>query len=215
MNELVKTLPNFKKFSSYIDDVKAGTSPIMLSGLTDSGKIHFAYSTHFYTEKPICIITYNELQARKLIKDLKYFTDKIEYFPKREITNFDYASQSKEIINKRISTLNNIVNKKAKVIVTTIEAVSQKMIAKKDLYKNTLDFKVGETKDLEEIKEKLLSLGYERSDLVEGIGQYSIRGGILDVGTSEETGIRVELWGDEVDSIRTFSIRESKIRRDA
>ena len=74
MNDIVKILPNFKKFSSYIEDVKKGTTPIMLSGLTDAGKIHFAYSTLFYSDRPICIITYNELQAKKIIKDLEYFS---------------------------------------------------------------------------------------------------------------------------------------------
>ena len=69
MDESIKILPNFKKFNSYIDDVKQGISPIMLSGLTDVAKIHFAYSTFFYTEKPICIVTYNELQAKKIIKE--------------------------------------------------------------------------------------------------------------------------------------------------
>ena len=83
MDESIKILPNFKKFNSYIGDVKQGISPIMLSGLTDVAKIHFAYSTFFYTEKPICIVTYNELQAKKIIKDLQYFTNKVEYFPRR------------------------------------------------------------------------------------------------------------------------------------
>ena len=78
MDESIKILPNFKKFNSYIDDVKQGISPIMLSGLTDVAKIHFAYSTFFYIEKPICIVTYNELQAKKIIKDLQYFTNKVE-----------------------------------------------------------------------------------------------------------------------------------------
>ena len=81
MNDIIKILPNYKKFNSYIEDVKANVNPIMLSGLTDSGKVHFAYSTMFYSEKPICIITYNELQAKKIIKDLEYFTQDINYFP--------------------------------------------------------------------------------------------------------------------------------------
>ena len=56
MKDIVKILPNFKKFNDYISNVKNKTNPIMLSGLTDSGKVHFAYSTYFYAEKPICII---------------------------------------------------------------------------------------------------------------------------------------------------------------
>ena len=157
MTELIKVLPNFKKFSDYIENVKKKTSPIMLSGLTDGGKIHFAYATHFYAERPICIITYNELQAKKIIKDLNYFTEDIEYFPKRDILTFDYIAESKETLNNRIQTLNKIKSGKAKVIVTTIESLLQKMIARDTLYKNMLTFRVGEIRNLEELKEKLIA----------------------------------------------------------
>ena len=136
MNELVKVLPNFRKFNDYINNVKNNTSPIMLSGLTDSAKVHFAYSTYFYAEKPICIITYNEMQAKKILKDLQYFSDKVAYFPKREILAYDYLAESKDISYDRINCLNAIYNKKAKVIVTTIEAVSQEIIAKETLLKS-------------------------------------------------------------------------------
>jgi len=206
MDEIVKILPNFKKFNSYIDDVKNFTSPMMLSGLTDTGKIHFAYATHFYTEKPICIITYNELQAKSLIKDLSYFTNNIEYFPKREIVTYDYLAESKEIQNKRISCLNNIYEKKAKVIVTTIEAMEQRIISKESLYKNILSMKTGVTVNLEELKKSLTALGYERMELTESISSYSIRGGIIDIAISETLGVRIELWGDVIDSIRHFDI---------
>ena len=206
MEPLVKVVPNVKKFNSYFSDVKNKVSPIMLSGLTDSGKIHLAYSTAFYSEKPICIITYNELQAKKLIKDLEFFTDKIDVFTKREIFAYDYLAESKDSLYERISTLNNIVNKKTKVVVTTIEAVMQPMIDKNVLYKNKLSLKVGDECNLEKIKEKLVLLGYERYDLIEGRGQFSIRGGIIDIAVDKKEGIRIELWGDEIDSIRKFDI---------
>ena len=206
MDEIVKVLPNFKKWSNYINDVKSGVSPIMLSGLTDVGKIHLAYSTHFYSEKPICIITYNEIQAKKLISDLSYFNDEIDYFPRREILAYDYLAESQEIKQKRISCLNRIHRKKAKVIITTIEAVMQKIISEKSLYKNIMNLKVGENLQLEEIKEKLISLGYERVEIVENTSQFSIRGGIIDIAVSAKKGVRIELWGDEIDSIRYFDI---------
>lgn len=204
MQDIVKILPNYKKFNSYIEDVKAKVTPIMLSGLTDSGKTHFAYSTFFYSEKPICIITYNELQAKKIIKDLEYFTEDINYFPKREIVTYDYLVESKDNLYNRINTLNNIYKNKAKVIVTTIEAVMQKIISKETLYKNVLNFKVGQIVNLEEIKEKLVLLGYERVEMADSKSQFSIRGGILDISISEKQGVRIELWGDEIDSIRYF-----------
>ena len=206
MNSLIKTLPNVKKFNDYIFDVKKGVNPIMLSGLTDVGKIHMAYSTKFYTEKPICIITYNEMQAKKIIKDLAYFGEKVKFFPKRDVISFDYVAESKDTLFKRISVLNKLVKKDKKIIVTTIEAAMQKMITKESLYKNVMNLKVGDIFDLDTLKEKLVLLGYERYDLIEGKGQFSVRGGIVDVATSANSGVRIEFWGDEIDSIRKFNL---------
>lgn len=210
MNDIIKILPNFKKFNDYIENVKAGTNPIMLSGLTDSGKVHFAYSTYFYAEKPICIITYNELQAKKILKNLEYFADEVNYFPKKEIMAFDYLAESKDTTYSRIACLNDIYNKKAKIIVTTIEAVGQKLISKDVLYKSILELKTGTTINIEEMKQKLVDLGYERQEIAENKSEFSVRGGIIDIAVTEKEGIRIELWGDEIDSIRTFDINTQR-----
>ena len=186
MNPLIKTMPNVKKFNDYMFDVKTNKTPIMLSGLTDIGKVHLAYSTRFYSEKPICLVTYNELQAKKLIKDLKFFGEKIDFFPKREIITFDYIAESKDALFDRISVLNNIVNQKSKIVVTTIEAAMQKMITKENLYKFVMKLKNGDTVSLNDLKERLVRLGYERYDLIEGKGQFSVRGGIVDIATSRK-----------------------------
>jgi len=206
MNSLIKTVPNVKKFNDYLFEVKKGTNPIMLSGLTDVGKIHMAYSTKFYSEKPICIITYNEMQAKKIVKDLAFFGEKVKFFPKRDVISFDYVAESKDTLFKRISVLNKLVKNDKKIIVTTIEAAMQKMITKESLYKHVMSLKVGDTFDLEVLKEKLVLLGYERYDLIEGKGQFSVRGGIVDIATSINSGVRIEFWGDEIDSIRKFSL---------
>ena len=95
-------------------------------------------------------------------------------------------------------------------LVTTVEAVMQKMISKESLYKNALKLKVGDSLNLDELKEKLVSLGFERYDLIEGKGQFSIRGGIVDIATSKTSGVRIEFWGDEIDSIRKFSISSQR-----
>ncbi len=145
MDFITKTLPNFKKFNAYIEDVKNKVSPIMLSGLTDVAKVHFAYSTQFYVEKPIVIITYNEIQAKKLVKDFTFFEEKIAYFPKREIFAYNYIAENKDNYYERIKVLNQIQSKKVKIVVTTIEAVQQHMVSKEVLYKNRLQLKVGQT----------------------------------------------------------------------
>ena len=219
MNFLIEDLKKANKFLEYVEDVKNKYSPIILSGLSSVGKIHLVEATREYTNKNICLVTYNELQARKIVQDLKYFSSNVFYFPKREIASYDYVAESKDLPYERIETLNKIFeqdknNKSAKIIVvTTIEAIMQKMITKKDIYQNILEFKLGKSLDLDKLKQDLIHLGYERSDIVDGKGQFSVRGGILDIGTTKTQGIRIEFWGDEVDSIRSFSITSQRTNK--
>lgn len=206
MNELCKDLEQNQKFLELIEDIKNNTSPITISGLSDVGEAQFISAIKDETKKNICIITYNELQAKRIARDLKYFYDNVEIFPKREIATYDYLVESKDLPYERIDVLNKIITNKVNIVVTTIEAIMQKMIAKKTLYKNILKLKVGSECKLEDLKKYLVSLGYERSDMVEGRGQFAVRGGIVDISLTEKYGTRIEFWGDEVDSIRKFEI---------
>lgn len=213
MNFLIKTLEENKKFQELTKQISK-PGPIAISGLVDVEKLHVLAAIFNETKRPMVLVTYNEIQARKLYQDLKKLIKQTYFFPKKEITSYDYVAQSKEIEYKRIDVLNKMyLAKKQKepiIIVTTIEAVMQKMVAKDTLYQNVIDFEVGKTYLLDEIKEKLVGLGYERSDLIENKGQFSIRGGIVDVGLSEKIGVRIEFWGDEVDSIRFFQISSQR-----
>ena len=213
MNFLIKTLEENKKFQELTKQISK-TGPIAISGLVDVEKLHVLAGIFNETKRPMVLVTYNEIQARKLYQDLKKLIKQTYFFPKKEITSYDYVAQSKEIEYKRIDVLNKMYlakqQKEPIIIVTTIEAVMQKMVAKDTLYQNVIDFEVGKTYLLDEIKEKLVGLGYERSDLIENKGQFSIRGGIVDVGLSEKIGVRIEFWGDEVDSIRFFQISSQR-----
>ena len=206
MNTILGELGKNPKFCEYIKNIENKKSPIAISGLTDVGMVQMLSATKEFAKKPICIITYNEMQARKIIEDLKYFTDKITYIPKKEIVTYDYVAESKDLPYERIEALNQVQEMKTGIVVTTIEAVAQKMISKKSLYKNVLKFKIGEEHKLEEVKQKLIDLGYVRYDLIDGRGQFSVRGGIVDISITDKKGIRIEFWGDEVDSIRYFNI---------
>lgn len=213
MNFLIKTLEENKKFQELTKQISK-TGPIAISGLVDVEKLHVLAGIFNETKRPMVLVTYNEIQARKLYQDLKKLIKQTYFFPKKVITSYDYVAQSKEIEYKRIDVLNKMYlakqQKEPIIIVTTIEAVMQKMVAKDTLYQNVIDFKVGKTYLLDGIKEKLVGLGYERSDLIENKGQFSIRGGIVDVGLSEKIGVRIEFWGDEVDSIRFFQISSQR-----
>ena len=210
MKYLIQELENIQKFKEYISDVKNKISPIELSGLADVGKVQIISATSEVVKRPILIITYNEIKAKKMLEDLKYFMKNIDYFPRREIVAYDYEVESKDIPYERIEVLNKIKENKTDIVITTVEALMQKMISKELLYKYVIQFKIGDTYDLETIKQNLILLGYERNDLVENKGQFSIRGGIVDIGLSEKQGIRIEFWGDEVDSIRYFNIASQR-----
>ena len=208
MNLIMTELTKSKKFNNILERIKnkKEKSPILISGLTDVSEISFVAGINEYSKRPIMLITYNEVQAQKLLKDLKYFTGNGVLFPKKEVVVYDYIAESKEIPYERINVLNQIYDNKNIIVITTIEAVRQKMIPKDILYKNVLDFKVGQRCNLEDIKQKLIDLGYERFDLLDAKGEFSVRGDIIDISVDEVKGVRIELWGDEIDSIRHFNI---------
>lgn len=210
MNYIIEELTKLQKFKEYAQEIKEKNSPITILGLSDVGKIQFEIATYETIKKPICIITYNEIQAKNIIKNLSYFTNEVEYFPKREIAPYDFIAESKDLPYERIDILNKIQNKQAKIIVTTIEAIMQKMISKKSLYEKVLNFKVNDSYKLETLKSELIALGYERNDLVEARGQFSVRGGIVDIAISDKKGIRIEFWGDDIDGIREFNISSQR-----
>ena len=108
MNILIKELGNLPKFQEYVRNIEKKSSPIVLSGLSSVGKIQLIEATREYSNSNICIVTYNELQARRIVKDLKYFTNNVVYFPKREIASYDYIAESKDLPYERIETLNKI-----------------------------------------------------------------------------------------------------------
>ena len=207
MNYILRDLASSEKFKKYINEK---TYPIKISGLAFVAKAQLIAATYEEKRKPICLITYNEIQAKQIVKNLSYFLNDVKYFPKREIAAYDYDAESNDIEYDRIEILNNIYNKKAKIIVTTIEAVMQKMISKDVLYQNILKLKIGDTINHDSLKNKLVQNGYKRVDLIENRGEFSVRGDIVDIGIAENEGIRIEFWGDDVDSIRTFRISSQK-----
>ena len=210
MNTILGELGKSQKFIEIVNKIENEKSPIAISGLNDVGMVNLDVAIHEFTKRPICILTYNEIQAKKIYDDIKYFTDNVVIFPKKEVVTYDYIAESKENLYERIEALNKIKSKKTLIVVTTIEAVMQKLPEKNTIYQNELKFKTGNSYKLDDIKRNLVDLGYVRCDLIEGKGQFSVRGDIVDISINEKTGIRLEFWGDEIDSIREFNIETQR-----
>ena len=135
MNTIIGELGKSPKFVSLVKNIENTKSPIEISGLTDVAETSIISGINEFTKRPILIITYNEIQAKKLAENIKYFTDKVYVFPKKEILTYDYVAESKNLPYERIDVLNKIYDNKNVIIVTTIEAVQQKILAKDELYK--------------------------------------------------------------------------------
>ena len=206
MNLINKELEISPKYNDFIKSLENKKSPIAISGLTAVAESSVLTGVFEKLKRPILVITYNEVEALKLKKDFEYFTEKVTYLPKKEIITYDYIAESKNLPYERIDVLNKIFKNQNIIVITSIEAVKQKMISKSILYKNVLNFRIGDRVNLEDIKQSLVNLGYQRFELIDGRGEFSIRGGIIDISITDTLGIRIELWGDEIDSIRHFNI---------
>ena len=125
MNTILGELGKNPKFIELLNDIEKKQSPIVISGLNDVGMIQLGTAINEFGKKPICILTYNEIQAKKIYEDIKYFTDKVVFFPKKEVVTYDYIAESKDIPYQRIEALNKIATKKNLVVITTIEAATQ------------------------------------------------------------------------------------------
>lgn len=203
-----KILPKLAKFEAYIEDVKKANFPISLAGLSESQKAHFIFATHFYTEKPVVVVTYNEIELKKMAKDMQFFEEEeITIFPKREIVYYDIDTQNKDISMDRLKVYAQWYQSDVRVVLTTVEAIMQRTMPKTMLFEQVLPLEVGMEMELDAMKERLVQIGYERTDMVEGRGQFSVRGGIIDVfPLTTKDPIRIEFWGDEIDSIRYFDV---------
>ena len=211
MNTIIGELGKSKKFVDLCKEIEKKQSPVSISGLTGVGMTELVTAINAYNKKPILLVTYNEIQAKKILENIKVFNEeKVVLFPKKEIVTYDYIAESKDLPYERIQTLSKIKENKNIIVVATVEAIMQKIPSKDILFKDMLEFKIGDICNLEDIKRKLVNLGYTRYDLIEGRGQFSIRGGIIDISLDEKTGVRIELWGDEVDSIRNFNINSQR-----
>lgn len=210
MNPVLAEFTKSDKFNEYIERIKKESAPISILGLAGVGASQIIAATEENIKKPVCIVTYNELQAKKLAEELKSYIKEVFFFPKREILTYDYIAESKELPYERIEVLKNIKTGKIKVLICSIEALLQPLITKETLFKNKLSVKVGESYNLEELKRKLSMLGYTKTEMIDGKGEFSSRGGILDFSFDDKYGIRLEFWGDEIDSIRKFDIQTQR-----
>ena len=206
MNPLVKELPKHSKFNELLNSIKNKEKDLSITGLTDASKAHVIYSLYNYSNMRPVVVCPNVTSAKKIIQDMKFYTDKeVVFMPAREVIYYDVDVQSRETNNLRVYAISKLINNEDVIFVTTIEALLEPMLPKTEYMGLHLKLKLGDTIDLNETINKFLKLGYSREELVAAKGQFSVRGGIIDIFPVESSvPYRIELFGDEIDSIRIF-----------
>lgn len=224
MNLLVDNMmEKSTKYNEYIGKITKSDSPVLITGLTFASKSFIVGNTISSLNKKnnngqkniYYYILENELDIEKKKRDIEYFTQGIDIeileFPKKDIRDFDIVSESLEIYIKRMQVFNKILDKnqgrlkKDVVVILSIEAMMQRLLPLNILMKNNISLKKDQEIALDLIIEKLVIMGYKREDVAENMGEFSVKGGILDISTEKEQGLRVEFWGDIITSIRTYS----------
>ncbi|NLD50863.1 MAG: transcription-repair coupling factor, partial [Clostridiaceae bacterium] len=205
---LLDPLFEIKEYADVLGCIGKGMLPVTVKGPSESQKAHIASALCVHSAKKGLFISHNELQARKMFEDFTFFWGtEVIFFSSKEIMLHDIEAKSYDSIYDRINTLYRIISGDYRFIVTDTEALCQKLIDREYFKDSIIKMSVGDIMDLADFAAKLVSTGYERMPAVEGKGQFSIRGGIIDIyPVNSETAVRIELFDDEVDSIRSFDI---------
>ncbi|WP_237036955.1 transcription-repair coupling factor [Mediannikoviicoccus vaginalis] len=212
MNFFTDTLKNLTEYQKLSESLKLEKNSIYLHGIVKENLYHLVYSIYKNEGKNILIVTEDETAAKKLVDDLEVVDSSIvEHFPEIELNFYNFSSLEKKNEDQRLKVLNRLMEGRPFITVASSRAIQRK-ITKKNRYKNmTLEIEVEKTLDLDELSEKLIELNYERVSIIEGRGQFAIRGGIVDIyPIQEEYPVRIELFDDEIDSMRTFNISDQR-----
>lgn len=191
---------------------KEDTGSVELVGLNQSQKCHMLASVLYPLERSCLYITSGDAEARRIQEDLLFFyPEKVMLFPEREVLLYNVAAQSTEITEQRLQVIEALLLKQNVIVVASIQAVLALQCPPQVFKDNIFTLKVGDIAPLEQLSEKLVRMGYERVSAVEGKGQFSVRGGILDVfPLTSDDPYRIEFFDDEVDSIRIFDVSSQR-----
>ena len=208
---LSKILDNSFEFKEIIDCIKDKVLPVNVSGVAEFSVSHLVFSVCKKLGKTALVVTDNEASANKICDDLQVFYKNVIVFPHKDLIFYNIEAVANDITTKRLSVLHSIVNSTCDVVVASVDALLSPTADIKKYISNVFEFNFNNTYDTSEIIYKFVLLGYTREEMVEGKGQFSVRGDIIDFFPPySDNPYRVELAFDEVDSIRTFDVSSQR-----
>lgn len=210
MKTLTEPLINCQQYKNLQEQIVNHKFPALVTGCIDSQKSHFMSTVS--AEYPYkVIITYNDIKVKEIYEDYKFFDKSVYVYPAKDVLFYSADIHGNAIVRQRLEIIKRLVEKKPTTIILTLDAILDQIPKLSEIKKNVIKFKVGDRLDLEEIRTRFVELGYESNSLVDGAGQYAIRGGIIDIyPITDECPYRIELWDDEIDSIRSFDVESQR-----
>lgn len=205
MQALIGPLQELAEYGQIQDIIKREGRTAAVSGCVDSQKLHMIYGLSDGFRYKV-IVTYSDLKAKEIYEEYKFYDRNVYLYPAKDLIFFQADIHGNNLIRERVKVMRRLLEKKPFTLVTTFAAFLTPQAQWKE-EKDTIFISREAQLEERELAEKLVNMGYEKTYQVESPGQFSVRGGIVDIfDLTEENPYRIELWGEEVESIRSFDV---------
>ncbi|MDE5939246.1 MAG: transcription-repair coupling factor [Lachnospiraceae bacterium] len=206
MRALLAPLSELGEYEEIRELLARGKASAALSGCADSQKLHMIYGLGEGFRRKL-IITFNDLRAKELYEDYQFYDRNVMLYPAKDLIFFQADIHGNQLTKERIKVLRRMAEGVPLTVITTFDALMAPQVSLENWREHVISINRQSSVEEHELASSLAGLGYERCDQVEEPGQFSIRGGIVDIfDLTEENPYRIELWGDEVESIRSFDV---------
>ena len=206
MKELLHILQQVPQFPALAEALEKGQSPAAVSGLARIHRAHFSAGLGTALDRPVVLVCADEEEAAQLGRDITAFTGwSVTQLGGREFNFYPGAVASHQGEHRRLAAFYAMAQGECKVIAATVEGLLQRTLSPQELAEHVVTICQGGSYDPTQLSDALSALGYARCDQVEGVGQFALRGGILDVfSPAQDYPVRVEFWDTDVDSMGLF-----------
>lgn len=213
MQALLAPLGELADFQEIRRAVKKGKGILQIAGCVNTQKTHLMYALGDGFEYRVIAFS-SEEKAKKAYEEYRIFTDQVYLYPARDLLFYHADIKGKTLTDQRMEVLRALIEKKEQesiAVITTMDAFLDGLPRPEEIRNQKITIDTDSTLDLTRLERELAELGYERESQIEGPGQFAVRGGIIDVfPLTEELPVRIELWGDEIDSIRSFDVESQR-----
>ncbi|MDD4680143.1 MAG: transcription-repair coupling factor [Clostridia bacterium] len=201
-----KPMEGWIQFQKNRENIRSISGMTVFTGVTEAQKCHLTASILYPMDSSCLLVTYDELQANRLLDDMKFFLpDNPVLFPAREMMLYHAAAHSREVTSQRLSVLERLAAGEKLLVVTSVDALLQPNLPLSVFKNSILELTEGDEVSLSYLTEKAVYLGYERVLSIEGPGQFSLRGSIFDIfPLSQAKPFRIDFFDEFIDSIRSF-----------